>query len=190
MVHLDLVHLEFENSEPTHNGGAMKLKLTMPITLASHGYHKRYHLLAMWLKAFIEGNWEHISKMFNLPEEVHLRMRPLPKRSTHGTAGTRQLMINVATGSIREIIKTLFHELRHIEQSHTGRMKLQLVGTHWHTLWDGVDHGREVPAIPKLMDRYQAQPWEMDARSVEDDFTARLEAIIGYQLPLNTEIPK
>lgn len=100
-------------------------------------------------------------------------------------------MLNVAKGSIKEIVRTLMHELRHVEQYHTGRMKDVFDGVkHTNVFWDGVNCGRMVPYHPKLVERYMAQPWEVDARSVEEPYVAALEEAIGTKLPEDRTIPE
>lgn len=160
----------------------MKLKLTYPITLSHHGAYKQYNKMTLWLQKFITDHWDKISSMFTLPDEIEVRLRPLPNRSKNGSAhwAKRLVEIDVSTNSIHRMLQTLMHELRHIEQYHTGRLAQRAEGKHWIYYWDGVRQGRGVHASVNH-DAYQAQPWEVDARTAQEFVDKLIE--MGVVIP-------
>lgn len=171
------------------------IDITSPVTLERHGAYSKYHLQMVRVRTFIEEQWEHIEKLFELPNKLTIRLRPLPNRSNRGTAGEDRVMLDVAR-PFRDIISTLMHELRHIEQKHTGRLthkeEMGRKRLRWVAYWDGERFGPKHAAgrTQAQMDKYLNQPWEVDAREHQEPLLEELESIIGEKLDSELELYK
>lgn len=67
----------------------------------------------------------------------------------------------------RETVRTLAHELCHVEQARRGRLQYRIWATdrQVHVRWDGVEVG-SLRSIP-----YHTRPWEVEAREVGERFS-------------------
>lgn len=169
--------------ERPYNNGAMSTTMTInrPVTLTHHGAYKHLKGKADKLQEWMEKHWEWVRKQFKLPSEISVLLRPLPRRRTAGNHkkdgnGNHRVTIDVSP-SLKSAIKTFFHELQHAEQSHTGRLRYEREGRGWVGFWDDQRWGRQrgFGRTQKEKERYDSQPWEVDANEKADEVMERFE---------------
>ena len=72
-------------------------------------------------------------------------------------------------------MQTIFHELEHARQYVYGELQLE----HDHAIWKG-------KLIERIEDRYYEDPWEVQAREVEDKMEIKFLTFIAPALIINT----
>ena len=72
-------------------------------------------------------------------------------------------------------MQTIFHELEHARQYVYGELQLE----HDHAIWKG-------KLIERIEDRYYEDPWEVQAREVEDKMEIKFLTFIAPALIMNT----
>lgn len=111
----------------------------------------------------VEYNEPLIRDMLDLPDVFYIKFRPLPpKLNGKYVSSTKQAIIS-ARLTPRSIMKTLFHELVHAEQYHTGKLKRELCmkRRQYVSLWDGKEFN--FVNFRKNYDKYRSLPWEVEA---------------------------
>jgi len=159
----------------------MKPTITNPVTLEHHGSYKHLHRQCARVREFIETHWDKILPMADIPGDLNIRLRPLPKRRIAGNGSLATgVMLDISRG-LRDIISTLMHELVHVEQFKQGRLKTTCVGRKTVCYWKGDCWGpMRLPGNTKRSaDKYDEQPWEKEARDRQEKMTIGLEAMIG-----------
>jgi len=140
-------------------------------TSIDYGNYKAHKAIAVQINNFIKLNWSKISKEFKLPDLLTIKIRPI-KGSFVGwarqSAGGKQYSIEIdpRRSTPKQILDTLFHELTHIDQYVSGRLK--------HVNGARIWCGSLVPEVKKYavhssqknLDKYRAQPWEEEARRI------------------------
>ena len=113
------------------------------------------------------------SKIIDLPGEIEIEFVKLPP-SVYGETllyGRFKNRFRINDGlSPKEIIKPVVHELIHIHQVHTGRLKAMRDGTY---IWDGRQYKN---TDPNLLENsaYRNLPWEQDVENLMDSTLNRI----------------
>lgn len=169
--------------EHKYNDSAMKAIITYPITLSTHGKYKMFNKKMLAVKELIEKHWEHITAGFDLrTSDLVVRLRPLPRRTTNGTAYNKLNLIQLdISRPIRYVIKTLMHELTHMEQFNTGRLSSKMVGIRQMDKWNDDEWvcSKGFGSTEQSMKAYRNQPWEVEADERQETELKRLEGLIG-----------
>ena len=108
-----------------------------------------------------------VSKILDLPGEIEIEFVKLPP-SVYGETllygrFKNRFRINDCL-SPKEIIKPIVHELIHINQVHTGRLKAMRDGTY---IWEGRQYKNTDPNT-LTPEQYQNLPWEQDVSNNVD----------------------
>jgi hypothetical protein len=127
-----------------------------------------YELHKPKYKAEIDRAMSFVVGQLNMPERVYINIK------FHTSAGVSvggcidmeddgeyhyfEIDINKRQ-PLQEIIATLFHEMKHVEQTATGRLD--------QTIWEGVSH-KDTP--------YNDRPWEKEAYNFESRCISRYRA--------------
>ena len=72
-------------------------------------------------------------------------------------------------------MQTIFHELEHARQYIYGELQLE----NDHAIWKG-------KLVERIEDRYYEDPWEVQAREVEDKMEIKFLTFIAPSLIMNT----
>ena len=109
------------------------------------------------LRRVIDEAMTFVVSYLDLPEDTWVDVEFISQGSAGGCIdtedGTFLVEINKKQ-SLDEIVATLFHEMKHVEQTATGKLD-QL-------MWEGVDH----TSTP-----YYDRPWEKEAYAFEEQIT-------------------
>lgn len=109
------------------------------------------------LRRAIDEAMTFVIKHLNLPEDTWVDVEFISKGSAGGCVDTEDGTFLVEINrkqSLDEIVATLFHEMKHVEQTATGKLD-QL-------MWEGVDY----TGTP-----YYDRPWEKEAYAFEEQLT-------------------
>lgn len=132
-----------------------------------YGALKFYKTKITAIMDLIDYNEPLIRDMLDLPEVFYIKFRPLPRKlNGKYVSPTKQAIIS-ARLSPRFMMETIFHELVHAEQYHTGKLTRKLCERRrqYVSVWDGqeFDHVN----FRKSYDKYRSLPWEVEAFSRE-----------------------
>lgn len=128
-----------------------------------YGKYKARRSTIVAIMDLIEYNEPLIREMLDLPDNFSINFKPL-SRLLNGRYSSlfKEASIN-AKLSPRSIMQTLFHELVHAEQYHTGKLKRELCmkRRQYVSLWDGQEF--DFVNFRKNYDKYRSLPWEVEA---------------------------
>jgi len=139
-------------------------------TSINFGNYKKWKPVSNQLSNFIKLNWKKISQEYKLPGFLTIKIRPIKgtwvgwaRQSADGT--DYSIEIDPRRDLTRQALETLFHELTHIDQYVTGRLKHK----HGARIWCGSMvpdlKVHQVHSSQKNLDKYRNQPWEVEARA-------------------------
>ncbi len=152
------------------------LNITHPITLSHHGSYKYLNKQMLRFTTWLEENKEEVLKHFTLRPEIEIRLRPLPRRRKSGSGGRGKVELDVSQG-LRSMVETLCHELTHEEQYFEGRLvnfnrkTAEWSGQLMKVYWPG--------SCKRAHERYEALPWEVEARERAAAAMVVLEKVLG-----------
>lgn len=136
-----------------------------------YGAYKAFRSHTESLKGLVEFNEPLIRTMLELPKFVSLRYKPLPKRC-YGRYNTFTQIIDISPlQKPYEVLQTMFHELIHVEQYHTGKLKRGLSEKHRAYMYYWKGKPIEYPDPIKEYDKYLNLPWEKEAFEREKPLT-------------------
>ena len=100
-----------------------------------------------------------VSKIIELPESLEVCLYPLEHNVYGGIDKFKlnRLGINYNL-SLESLPKVLTHELIHINQKHTGKLKIAQNGMYY---WYGIPYTKKLPEEMSY-EEYQNLPWELD----------------------------
>ena len=116
-----------------------------------------YELHGCRNKKAIDHAMSFVSTLLNIPENVYINIYFKQSPSAGGCIDMEddgeyhQFEIDINNKQpLEEMVATLFHEMKHVEQTATGRLD--------QTIWEGVSH-KDTP--------YEDRPWEKEAYEFE-----------------------
>ena len=116
-----------------------------------------YELHGCRNKKAIDHAMSFVSTLLNIPENVYIDIYFKQSPSAGGCIDMEddgeyhQFEIDINNKQpLEEMVATLFHEMKHVEQTVTGRLD--------QTIWEGVSH-KDTP--------YEDRPWEKEAYEFE-----------------------
>ena len=116
-----------------------------------------YELHGCRNKKAIDHAMSFVSTLLNIPENVYIYIYFKQSPSAGGCIDMEddgeyhQFEIDINNKQpLEEMVATLFHEMKHVEQTATGRLD--------QTIWEGVSH-KDTP--------YEDRPWEKEAYEFE-----------------------
>jgi hypothetical protein len=116
-----------------------------------------YELHGCRNKKAIDHAMSFVSTLLNIPENVYIDIYFKQSPSAGGCIDMEddgeyhQFEIDINNKQpLGEMVATLFHEMKHVEQTATGRLD--------QTIWEGVSH-KDTP--------YEDRPWEKEAYEFE-----------------------
>jgi hypothetical protein len=143
--------------------------MTVPnITIATsvrYGSYKRYFDEALWIVEKLVYSFDDVLKHYVLPERLLYHIRPI--RSEHGraywytmpeSASTRYYCVEIdVRQEEEEFYDTVLHELTHIEQFASGRLKCCKDQNYFNWL------GKKMITTGITIAEYNELPWEKEA---------------------------
>jgi hypothetical protein len=148
------------------NNAQVKVEIATSINF---GNYKACKPVATQLSNFIKLNWKKITQEFNLPDLLTIKIRPI-KGSWVGWARQEQggksysIEVDPRRDTLDKVLDTLFHELTHIDQYVTGRLKHKNGERIWCGSFVPDVKVQQVHSSQKNIDKYRSQPWEVEAR--------------------------
>lgn len=102
-----------------------------------------------------------VDKHLELPDVVQLYFMNLPKNTWAGVDYKDYTLVAISNELPNNgLPKILLHELIHVEQRHTGKLKIS--NDHWYQ-WCGIKFVQQDPEALSL-EHYKNLPWEIDVQ--------------------------
>lgn len=136
-------------------------------TSIKYGTYKSWRHTIEYRRDLFFNNIDLIRKEFIIPEHLVINCRPIQsRRNMLGAAwlSGEICVVEVEARQIREdFFSTLFHEMVHIEQFHTGRLRIEDAEGNMY-LWKDKEYKR----LKTTDDMYDDLPWEKEANRKAD----------------------
>ncbi len=118
-----------------------------------------------------------ISKIIELPESLEVCLYPLEHNVYGGIDKFKDNRLGINYNiSYESLPKVLTHELIHINQKHTGKLRIAQNGMCY---WHGIPYTKKLPEEMSY-EEYQNLPWELDVVNRQQKIFKEALELVGH----------